>query len=112
MLATIRVILDKTIVNVALAHMMGTLSAAADRNTWVLTAYILMSAIFIPLTGFLAKRLGRRKLLLISIGSFVVASALCGQANMLGFIDAFWFIMWTLILLAPLLLLLRRGSAD
>ncbi|MGD8673286.1 MAG: MFS transporter, partial [Thiogranum sp.] len=83
MLATVMVILDMTIVNVALPHMMGSLGANADQITWVLTAYIVMDAIFIPMSGFLATRLGRRRLMLISIGGFVVASALCGQADSL-----------------------------
>jgi len=83
MLATVMVILDMTIVNVALPHMMGSLGATADQITWVLTAYIVMEAIFIPMSGFLAARLGRRRLMLISIAGFVAASALCGQADTL-----------------------------
>ncbi len=83
MLATVMVILDMTIVNVALPHMMGSLGATADQITWVLTAYIVMEAIFIPMSGFLATWLGRRRLMLISIAGFVVASALCGQAGSL-----------------------------
>lgn len=83
-LATVMVILDMTIVNVALPHMMGALGATADQITWVLTAYIVMEAIFIPLTGFFATRLGRRRLMLVSIGGFVAASALCGQADSLA----------------------------
>ncbi|MGD8591530.1 MAG: DHA2 family efflux MFS transporter permease subunit [Gammaproteobacteria bacterium] len=84
MLITIMVILDMTIVNVALPHMMGALGATSDQVTWVLTAYIVASAIGIPLTGFLAKRLGRKRLMLISVSGFVVASALCGQAHSLA----------------------------
>ena len=84
MLATVMVILDMTIVNVALPHMMGSLGATADQITWVLTAYIVMEAIFIPMSGLLATRLGRRGLMLIGIGGFVVASALCGQADSLA----------------------------
>jgi DHA2 family multidrug resistance protein len=83
MLATVMVILDMTIVNVALPHMMGALGATADQITWVLTAYIVMDAVFIPLTGFFASRLGRRKLMLISVSGFTIASALCGQADSL-----------------------------
>ncbi len=83
MLATVMVILDMTIVNVALPHMMGSLGATADQITWVLTAYIVMEAIFIPMSGFLAAWLGRRRLMLISIAGFVGASALCGQADSL-----------------------------
>lgn len=84
MLATVMVILDMTIVNVALPHMMGTLGATADQITWVLTAYIVMEAVFIPLTGFFAGWLGRRRLMLVSVTGFVIASALCGQADSLA----------------------------
>jgi DHA2 family multidrug resistance protein len=84
MLATVMVILDMTIVNVALPHMMGSLGATADQITWVLTGYIVMEAVFIPLSGYLATWLGRRRLMLISIAGFVSASALCGQADSLG----------------------------
>lgn len=84
MLTTVMVILDMTIVNVAMPHMMGALGATADQVTWVLTSYIVAEAIVIPLTGFLAGRLGRRRLLLTAIGGFVVFSALCGQAGSLA----------------------------
>jgi MFS family permease len=57
MLSTVMVILDMTIVNVALPHMMGSLGATADQITWVLTGYIVMEAIVIPLSGFLGKPL-------------------------------------------------------
>lgn len=84
MLATIMVILDMTIVNVALPHMMGGLGATADQITWVLTAYIVMEAVFIPLSGYLALRLGRRRLMLLSVTGFVTSSLLCGQADSLS----------------------------
>ncbi len=80
MSATLIQVLDTTIVNVALPHMEGTLSATADQITWVLTSYLVASAIFMPLTGYFTDRLGRKKYLLISIGGFVIASALCGAA--------------------------------
>ena len=83
MLTTIMVILDMTIVNVSLPHMMGALGATSDQITWVLTTYIVVNAIFIPMTGFFAALAGRKRLMLISIGGFVVSSALCGQAHTL-----------------------------
>ena len=61
MLTTVMVILDMTIVNVALPHMMGALGATANQITWVLTGYIVAEAIFIPLTGFFAGRIGRKR---------------------------------------------------
>jgi DHA2 family multidrug resistance protein len=77
------VILDMTIVNVALPHMMGALETTTNQITWVLTAYIVAEAVFIPLTGFFSAWLGRRRLMLISVAGFVAASALCGQAESL-----------------------------
>lgn len=89
MLTTVMVILDMTIVNVAMPHMMGALGATADEITWVLTGYIVADAIFIPTSGFLAERLGRKRLMLVSVAGFVIASALCGQATTLAEMVAF-----------------------
>ena len=86
MLVTIIEILDMTIVNVALPPMMGELGANSDQITWVLTSYIVASAIVMPLTGFLVARLGRKKLLLVNIGGFLIASMLCGLSTTLSFI--------------------------
>ena len=83
MLTTVMVIMDMTIVNVTLPHMMGALGATADQVTWVLTAYIVAEAVTIPLSGYLAGRLGRQRVLLLGIGGFVIASALCGQSSSL-----------------------------
>lgn len=84
MLTTIMVILDMTIVNVAMPHMMGALGATADQVTWVLTSYIVAEAIFIPMTGYLSGWLGRRRLLLLAVSGFVLFSAACGQAASLA----------------------------
>jgi DHA2 family multidrug resistance protein len=81
MAATLMQVLDITIVNVALPHMQGTLSATTDQITWVLTSYLVSSAIFMPLTGYFTDRLGRKKYLLGSILGFVISSALCGAAT-------------------------------
>jgi DHA2 family multidrug resistance protein len=81
MLTTIMVVLDMTIVNVALPHMMGTLGATSEQVTWVLTSYMVSDAIVVSLTGFLAARLGQRRLILLCIGGFVASSALCGIAT-------------------------------
>jgi DHA2 family multidrug resistance protein len=84
MLTTIMVILDMTIVNVALPDMMGALGATSDQITWVLTSYIVAEAIMIPLTGFLVTLFGRKRLMLVSVAGFIIASALCGQADSLA----------------------------
>ncbi|MGK6320441.1 DHA2 family efflux MFS transporter permease subunit [Sphingomonas sp. DT-204] len=89
MLATIMQILDSTIANVALPHMQATLSATADTITWVLTSYIVASAIAIPITGWLADRIGSRNLFLWSVAGFIVSSALCGMATGLTEMVAF-----------------------
>ncbi|WP_443018938.1 DHA2 family efflux MFS transporter permease subunit [Sphingomonas sp.] len=89
MLATIMQILDSTIANVALPHMQTALGATADTVTWVLTSYIVASAIAIPITGWLADRIGSRNLFLWSVVGFVVSSALCGMAQNLEEMVAF-----------------------
>ncbi len=81
MLSTIMEILDTTIVNVSLPHMMGSLSADRDGISWVLTSYIVAAGIFMPLTGFLVKRFGCKRLLLINIVGFMIASAFCGLST-------------------------------
>jgi DHA2 family multidrug resistance protein len=80
MLATIMQVLDTTIANVALPSMTGDLGASQDTITWVLTSYIVASAIVTPVTGWLADRLGKRELFLISIIGFVATSLACGIA--------------------------------
>ncbi len=83
MAATIMQILDSTIANVALPNMTASLGATADTITWVLTSYIVASAVAIPITGWLADRIGSRNLFLISVVGFVAASMLCGLATSL-----------------------------
>jgi DHA2 family multidrug resistance protein len=83
MLATIMTVLDSTIANVALPHMAGSMSASADQITWVLTSYIVATAIMTPVTGWLAGRLGVKRVFVIAIAGFTVASALCGAAQSL-----------------------------
>ncbi|HEY7990855.1 MAG TPA: DHA2 family efflux MFS transporter permease subunit [Stellaceae bacterium] len=80
MAATFMQALDTTIANVALPHMEGSLSATQDQITWILTSYIVAAAIMTPLTGWLAGRFGRKRVLLISVAGFVLSSALCGIA--------------------------------
>jgi MFS transporter, DHA2 family, multidrug resistance protein len=75
---------DTTIVNVALPHIQGSLSAAQDQISWVLTSYIVSSAIMMPLTGWLAGHFGVKYIFLASVIGFTVASALCGAATSLS----------------------------
>jgi DHA2 family multidrug resistance protein len=80
MAATVMNSLDSTIANVALPHMQGSVSASQEEITWVLTSYIVAAAIMTPLTGWLAGRFGRKRLMLWSIVGFTFASGLCGIA--------------------------------
>src|ERR1700727_1494549 len=81
MLAMIMTVLDQTIANVALPHMAGSVSASADQITWVLTSYIIAAAIMTPMSGWLAGRLGHKRVFIISVAGFAVTSALCGAAQ-------------------------------
>jgi DHA2 family multidrug resistance protein len=83
MLATVMQVVDTTIVNVALPHMQGTMAATQDQISWVLTSYIVASAIFTPLTGVLAERMGRKRLFAAAVIGFTLASMLCGAATSL-----------------------------
>ncbi|MGI9170255.1 MAG: DHA2 family efflux MFS transporter permease subunit [Caulobacteraceae bacterium] len=89
MLATVMNSLDTTIANVALPHIQGSVSASPDQVTWVLTSYLIATAIMTPLSGWLSVRIGRKRMFMISIAGFTVASMLCGIATNLGEIVAF-----------------------
>lgn len=89
MLAMMLEMLDMTVVNVAMPHMMGSLGATADQIIWVLTSYMVSSAVVMPLTGYLSGKLGRRRLLLTAITGFMLSSAACGAATSLPELVAF-----------------------
>jgi len=80
MMAAIIQIIDTTIANVALPHMQGSLSVTQDKIAWVLTSYIMATAIAMPLTGWIAGRIGRKRLLIISVSGFTLASMACGAS--------------------------------
>ncbi|WP_131196479.1 DHA2 family efflux MFS transporter permease subunit [Lichenihabitans psoromatis] len=82
-LAVIMQALDTTIANVALPYIQGSVSASADQINWVLTSYITAAAIMTPPSGYFASRFGRKRVLLVAIAGFVVASVLCGIAQSL-----------------------------
>ncbi|MDB5484090.1 MAG: EmrB/QacA family drug resistance transporter [Caulobacteraceae bacterium] len=88
-LATLMQALDTTIANVALPYMQGSVSASQDQIDWVLTSYIVAAAIMTPTTGYLAARFGLKRLFLVSVAGFVVASMLCGMAQSLAQIVLF-----------------------
>ena len=81
MLTTIIQALDMTIANVALPHMQGAMGVTQDQISWVLTSYIVASAIFMPLTGYLSARVGRKRVFMWSVAGFTAASMMCGAAQ-------------------------------
>lgn len=81
MLASLLQVLDITIANVAIPHMQSALGATADSVTWVLTSYIVAAAVFMPITGWLADKVGARRLFILSTAGFIVTSVLCGLAQ-------------------------------
>ena len=86
---TFMVVLDSTVVNVSLPFIAGNLSATVEEATWVLTTYLAANAIIIPITGWLANYFGRKRLLLISVVGFTLASFFCGFAPSLTALIAF-----------------------
>ena len=77
-------VLDTTIANVALRYIAGGLSAAITDSEWVLTSYLAANAIVLPISGYLASKLGRRRYFLLSIAVFTLSSVFCGLAGSLG----------------------------
>jgi len=80
MLPTLIEIVDISIVNVSLDHIRGSLSAGLDESTWAITSYLVSNAIIIPMSGWIAKLIGRKRYLIASITLFTVSSLLCGMA--------------------------------
>ena len=79
-LATFMEVLDTSIANVALPHMAGTLGASQEEATWVLTSYLVSSAIVLPISGWLSTRFGRKRFYMTCVALFTVCSLLCGLA--------------------------------
>lgn len=80
MLPTLIEIVDTSVVNVALDHIRGSLSAGIDESTWTITSYLVSNAIIIPMTGWLSRYFGRKRYLIFSITLFTLSSLLCGVA--------------------------------
>ncbi|PYV13870.1 MAG: EmrB/QacA family drug resistance transporter [Acidobacteria bacterium] len=78
MLSTFMEVLDTTVVNVSLQHIAGSLSATVDEATWALTSYLVANAIVLPLTGWLSNFFGRKRLLMMAVTGFTIASFFCG----------------------------------
>ena len=89
MSATLMEVLDTTVVNVSLPHIAGNLSVSITEATWVLTSYLVSNAIVLPMTGWLAQVMGRKRLLQVAIFGFTLSSLLCGLAPSLPLLIGF-----------------------
>ncbi len=87
-LATFMEVLDTSIANVALPHMAGSLGASQEEATWVLTSYLVASAIILPISGWLSNRFGRKRFYMSCVAMFTVCSLLCGIAQTLPMLIA------------------------
>jgi len=88
-MATFMEVLDTSIANVALPHMAGNLSVSQDESTWVLTSYLVSNAIVLPISGWLASRIGRKRFYISCVALFTASSFLCGIAPSLGLLIFF-----------------------
>lgn len=76
-------VLDTTVVNVSIPHIAGNLASTNEEGTWVVTSYLVSNAIVLPISGWLANHIGRKRLLLICVGGFTLTSLCCGMASTL-----------------------------
>ena len=89
MFATFMEVLDTTVVNVSLPHIAGSLSVSVDEAAWALTSYLVANAVILPMTGWLASRFGRKRILITAVFGFTAASFLCGLAPSLSMLIVF-----------------------
>jgi MFS transporter, DHA2 family, multidrug resistance protein len=92
MLTAVLEVLDTSVVNVALPHMMGSFGATPDQITWLITSYLISTAIVMPLTGYLVTRFGRRTVVFTGVIGFVLASIACGLSWSLASMVLFRFL--------------------
>ncbi|HEU5047421.1 MAG TPA: DHA2 family efflux MFS transporter permease subunit [Rickettsiales bacterium] len=88
-LAAFMEVLDTTITNVSLSHIAGTLGASQDESTWVLTSYLVANGIVLPLSGWLAGVIGRKRFFVLCIAAFTATSFACGMSTSLGMLIFF-----------------------
>ena len=82
-IATFMEVLDTTIANVALRHIAGSLAASQDQSTYILTSYLVSNAIVVPISGWLATMIGRKRFYMICVGIFTLGSVLCATSTSL-----------------------------
>jgi DHA2 family multidrug resistance protein len=88
-LATFMEALDSSIANVSLPHIAGTLGATYEEATWILTSYLVSNAIVLPISGWIANRIGRKRFYMTCVALFTVFSFLCGLADSLTMLVIF-----------------------
>ena len=88
-IATFMEVLDTTIANVSLRHIAGSLGAGADESTYILTSYLVANAIVLPISGWLANVIGRKRFYMICVALFTVSSALCALSTSLTMMVCF-----------------------
>jgi DHA2 family multidrug resistance protein len=88
-MATFMEVLDTSIANVSLPHIAGNLSVSQDESTWVLTSYLVSNAIILPISGWIASKIGRKRFYMLCVAMFTLSSFLCGIAPSLGFLIFF-----------------------
>ena len=79
-LATFMEVLDSSIANVALPHIAGTLGASSEESTWVITSYLVSTAIVLPMSGWLSNVIGRKRFYMLCVAMFTASSLLCAMA--------------------------------
>src|SRR5215467_8984358 len=79
-IATFMQVLDASIANVALQHIAGSMAVSLDESTWVLTSYLVASAVVLPISGWLSGIIGRKRFYMLCVATFTVSSILCALA--------------------------------
>src|ERR1019366_1270643 len=88
-LATFMEVLDSSIANVALPHIAGSLGASSEESTWVITSYLVSSAIVLPMSGWLSNVIGRKRFYMGCVAIFTLSSLLCSVATSLPMLIVF-----------------------
>ena len=88
-MATFMEVLDTSIAHVSLPHIAGNLSVTQDESTWVLTSYLVSNAIILPISGWIASKVGRKRFYMTCVSLFTISSFLCGMAPSLAWLVVF-----------------------
>jgi DHA2 family multidrug resistance protein len=88
-IATFMQVLDTSIANVALRSIAGSLAAGVDESTWILTSYLVASAVVLPISGWLSTVVGRKRFYMLCVATFTIASLLCAMAPNLAMLIVF-----------------------